>query len=106
VEVLIALPFVAYAGEVLAEKILKPGIKVISKLFPGVDQEAKDYVEGLVCMIPGAVICYLAGLDMFEAIGIPLAGVGGPVLTAIIAGRGANLVHDLLAYLDQLRGAA
>lgn len=104
-EVVIALPFVAYVGERLAEKLIKPFIKGVSPYFDW-PQELKDYVEALVCAIPGFAVSFLAGLDFFEAVGIPLAGVAGQVMTALIAGFGANLVHDLLGYLDQLRGAA
>jgi len=104
-EVVIALPFVAYVGERLAERLFKPLIVAISPLLPAVPQGIKDYVEAVVCAIPGFAICYLAGLDLFAAVGIPLAGVGGLVVTAVAAGFGSNLVHDLLGYLDQLRAA-
>ena len=104
-EVLIALPFVAYVGERLSEKIIKPFIKIVSSVFE-LGQEKADYVEAIVCAIPGFAISLLAGLDLFAAVGIPLAGYGGLVCTALVVGFGANLVHDLLGYLDQLRGAA
>ena len=102
-EFLIALPFVAYLGERLAEKLIKPFIKGVSPYFEW-PQELKDYLESIVCAIPGFAVSLLAGLDMFAALGIPLAGYGGPVVTALVVGFGANLVHDLLCYLDNLRG--
>lgn len=105
-EVLIALPFVAYVGERLAEKLIKPIIVAVSPSLPSVPQGIKDYFEAMTCAVPGFAISLLAGLDLFGAVGIPLAGVGGPIVTALVVGFGSNLVHDLLGYLDQLRGAA
>jgi len=111
-EVLIALPFVAYVGERLAEKLIKPLIKGISsgvldwlgeKIGEESAQNIADYVESIVCAIPGFVLSLLAGLDLFAAVGLPLAGYGGLGATALIVGFGANLVHDLLGYLDALR---
>lgn len=103
-EAVIALPFVAYVGERLAEKIIKPFIRGVSPYYNW-PQEIADYVESIVCAVPGFVLSLLAGLDLFAAVGVPLAGYGGLVATAFIVGFGANLVHDLLGYLDTLRGA-
>ena len=104
-EVLIALPFVAYVGERLSERLIKPFIKGMSPYFDW-PQEIKDYLEAVICAIPGFAISLLASLDLFAAVGIPLAGYGGLLITALAVGFGTNLVHDLLGYLDQLRGAS
>ena len=105
-ETLIALPFVAYVGERLAEKIIKPFVRALSPSLPNVPQEIKDYVESLVCAVPGFAISLLAGLDLFEAVGVPLNPPGGVIVTALVCGFGANLVHEILGYLDELRAKA
>jgi hypothetical protein len=104
-EVLIALPFIAYVGERLSEKVIKPIIKAFSPSFAGVSQEIKDYFEAIACAVPGFAICLLSGIDVFAEVGLPLAYHAGPIVTAFVVGFGTNLVHDLLGYLDQLRGA-
>jgi len=101
-EALIALPFVAYVGERLAEKLIKPLIKGISPYFE-INQDLKDYMEAMICAVPGFAISMLAGLDLFVAVGVPLAGYWGLIFTGLTIGFGANLVHDLLGYLDTLR---
>ena len=103
-EVVVALPFLAYMGERLAEKLIKPLIKAVSPYF-GINQDTKDYVEALVCAVPGFAMSMFAGLDLFTTLGVPLAQPWGFIFTAVAVGFGANLVHDLLGYLDTLRGA-
>lgn len=97
-EVLIALPFLAFLGEQLSEKTLKLIIKVVSPAFDA-NPDVANLVEGLVCAIPGFALCMLAGLDLFPAIGVPLAFNGGPILTALIVGFGSNFVHDVIGAL-------
>ena len=93
--VLIALPFLAFLGEQLSEKTLKLVIKVISPYLQA-SPDVANLVEGLVCAIPGFALCMLSGLDLFPAIGVPLAFNGGPIITALVVGFGSNLVHDVI----------
>jgi hypothetical protein len=105
-EVVFALAFVAYAGERLSEKAIKPFIKGISPYFPGLNQDLKDWVESIVCAIPGFALSVFFGLDLPAAVGLSAAStMVGTVFTGLCAGFGTNLVHDLLGYLDKLRGA-
>ena len=56
-----------------------------------------------VAIALGVVICTLAGLDVFELLGSPLAvpgvpwlgGLIGSVLTGVLASRGANFLYDV-----------
>jgi hypothetical protein len=97
VAVLAAVAFVAFVGEKLAERIIKPIILAVAAYFGDkVRQELRDLVEAVVCAIPGFALSLLAGLDLFPAVGLPLAGSSGLIITALGAGFGSNLVHDMV----------
>ena len=95
--VLAAVSFVAFVGEKLAERILKPIIQAIVPYFgDAIKQELRDLAEAVVCAIPGFALSLLAGLDLFPAVGLPLAGNSGLIVTALGAGFGSNLIHDII----------
>jgi len=97
VEVLGAVAFVAFVGEKLAERTIKLIILAITPYFgEKVRQELRDLVEAVACAIPGFALSLLAGLDLFPAVGLPLAGNSGLIITAVGAGFGSNLVHDIV----------
>jgi len=89
--------FVAFVGEKLAERIIKPIILAITPYFGDmIRQELRDLVEAVACAIPGFALSLLAGLDLFPAVGLPLAGNSGLIITALGAGFGSNLIHDII----------
>ena len=95
--VLAAVAFVAFVGEKLAERIIKPIILAITPYFGDmIRQELRDLVEAVACAIPGFALSLLAGLDLFPAVGLPLAGNSGLIITALGAGFGSNLIHDII----------
>ena len=95
--VLAAVAFVAFVGEKFAERTVKMVVKALSPYFEGVvNQDVADLVEAVVCAIPGFALSLLAGLDLFPAIGLPLAGSSGLIITALGAGFGSNLVHEIV----------
>lgn len=96
--VIAAVAFVAFVGEKFSERTIKLLIKALSAQFNGVaNQHLADLLEAVACAIPGFVISLLAGLDLFPAIGLPLAGSSGLIITALGAGFGSNLVHDIVS---------
>jgi len=97
VAVIAAVGFVAFVGEKLAERIIKPIILAITPYFGDrIRQELRDLVEAVACAIPGFTISLLAGLDLFPAVGLPLAGNSGLIITAVGCGFGSNLIHDIV----------
>ena len=95
--VLAAVAFVAFVGEKFSERTIKLVILAISPYFEGkVNEHIANLVEALACAIPGFALSLLAGLDLFPAVGLPLAGSSGLIITAIGAGFGSNLVHDIV----------
>ena len=95
--VLAAVAFVAFVGEKFSERTIKLVIMAISPYFEGkVNEHLANLVEAVACAIPGFALSLLAGLDLFPAIGLPLAGPSGLLITALGAGFGSNLVHDIL----------
>ena len=58
----------------------------------------------IVPSVLAAILCPLAGLDIFALLGIPLAvPVVGSVLTGAIIGRGSSAVHGLLDKLGKAK---
>lgn len=52
-------------------------------------------------LVVSILVCVLAGVDVFEIIGLPLrVAFVGSILTGIIAARGANFVNDLFTRLN------
>ena len=49
-------------------------------------------------ILAAVVINYLAGLDLFAWLGVPLSpAIAGVLLTGVLISRGSNFVHDLIA---------
>lgn len=86
-EALIGVAFLATLGERLAEVLAKPFLTSVP-----------EKVTRLVCAIPGFVLVLLSGYDAFAAVGIQFPYVStvslGILVTALVAGFGANFVHD------------
>lgn len=58
----------------------------------------------IVPIILAAILCPLAGLDIFALLGVPLAvPIVGSVLTGAIIGRGSSAVHELLDRLTKAK---
>lgn len=52
-------------------------------------------------LVVSILVCVLAGVDVFEIIGLPLrVAFVGSILTGVIAARGANFVNDLFTRLN------
>jgi len=97
VGILAAVAFVAFVGEKFAERTVKMIVKAISPYFADkVNQDLADLLEAVVCAIPGFALSLLAGLDLFPAVGLPLAGSSGLWITALGAGFGSNLIHEIV----------
>lgn len=63
------------------------------------------YVSLIVGFLASIGTTYLANVDIFEAMGVPLvkAPIVGVILTGIILTRGANIFHDILKLIEQAK---
>lgn len=63
-------------------------------------QQGKLNINMVGALILSILICILAGVNIFELLGVTLAcNVVGNILTGIIVSRGANFVNDLFSRL-------
>lgn len=91
------LLFLATVGERLSEYFIKPVILIVSSFVNRPDlQTLADYIERLVCIIPGAGMVVLVQIDIFGYMGLTMPWPWGMIITAFLVGGGANLVHDFL----------
>jgi len=90
-EVLLAIPFLAFVGERLSEYLLKP----LTERLPW-PEGWDDYAERLICAIPGFAMGILTQFDLFAAVDIAMPHPAGVIITAICIGGGANFLHDIL----------
>lgn len=97
-----AFIFLAAAGERVSEWLLKPLIMLISSQINKPElQPWWDYVERIVCAIPGFAWVMLVGLDLFAELGLMMPYSAGVISTAVIVGGGANIAHDILGMIPQ-----
>lgn len=90
--------FLAATGERLSEYFVKPLIMIVSGFVgdrPDLEKAA-EYVERLVCIIPGAGMVVLIQVDIFGYMGLAMPWPWGMIITAFLVGGGANLVHDFM----------
>lgn len=60
----------------------------------------KEYTK-YIALVGGIAICYMTGLGVLQALGIPVAIVDlDYVLSGLILARGSNIVHDLIDKLE------
>lgn len=77
--------FLAVLSERLTEAIATP----VKKRFPNLDTWWMVYVSWIV----GGALVFMAGVNLFD--GVFQNPLVGQTLSAVIAGGGANLIHDL-----------
>ncbi|MBN1668026.1 MAG: hypothetical protein JW862_13105 [Anaerolineales bacterium] len=81
---------------------------VVQTLKPIWEPEKRS-VDFYVTLAVGLVISvganYLADLDLFAAVGVPLVKAAwvGVILTGILVSRGANVLHDIFKLLQGLK---
>ena len=63
------------------------------------------YVNLAVGMLVSVGATYLADLDLFAAVGVPLSKlpIAGVIMTGILISRGANFMHDLIQLAQKLK---
>ena len=82
--------FLATVAEAIVEGFVAPIFDRYEKLTPH-----KFWLFYVAWAVSG-VLVFLSGVNLFEQF-IPAYGTVGQVLTAIIAGRGSNFLHDLFS---------
>ena len=84
---------------VVTEALVEYG-KSIGKAFVGND--IKSAVTQLVAIVVSVLLCFAAGADLFQVVGITFAWPWvGVVLTGILGSRGANYLSDLLTKMQK-----
>lgn len=84
---------------IVTEALVEYG-KSISKAITGNDIKAA--VTQIVAIAVSVLLCFAAGADLFEVVGITFFWPWvGTVLTGILGSRGANYLSDFLGKLHQ-----
>lgn len=88
-----------FALAIITEALVEYG-KSIGKAFAGNDIKAA--VTQIVAIIISVLLCFAAGADLFELVGITFVNPWiGTVLTGILGSRGANYLSDLMTKLNR-----
>ena len=84
---------------IVTEALVEYG-KSIGKAIVGNDKKAA--VTQIAAIIVSVLLCFSAGADLFQVVGIAFAWPGvGTVLTGILGSRGANYLSDFLSKLQK-----
>lgn len=86
-----------FAQIVVMAILLEALVHTLKPLWKPEERSISYFVSLGVAMLASVGINYLAGLDIFTAVGIPLekAPVVGVICTGLLLSRGSNFVHDL-----------
>jgi hypothetical protein len=78
--------------------LLEALVQTVKPIWKPEQASVSFYVSLGIGMVVSVGMNYLAGLDIFSAVGIPLvkAPVVGVVATGLLISRGSNFVHDLI----------
>ena len=84
---------------IVTEALIEYG-KSIGKAFAGND--IKTAVTQLVAIAASVLLCFAAGADLFQVVGISFAWPWvGTVLTGILGSRGANYLSDFISKISK-----
>lgn len=81
----------------VTERVTEAFVAPAKKKWPNADLWWLVYVSWVL----GAVLVFLAGINLFATLVPTLAPLAGQVLTAVVAGGGANLLHDIFDRAQQ-----
>ena len=98
VTTLTAIVLLATLTEALVEYLVKPWLRLaepVDGIVNAREQAAIDLATQYVAAAMGVALCLAYGADLLQLAGLycPWPWVG-PVVTGLLAGRGANFVHD------------
>lgn len=84
---------------VITEALVEYG-KSIGRTF--INKEYKTAVTQIVAVAASVLLCFAAGADLFQVVGINFAWPWvGVVLTGILGSRGANYLSDFISKLNK-----
>lgn len=84
---------------IVTEALVEYG-KSIGKAIAGKDIKAA--ITQILAIVVSVLLCFAAGADLFQVVGITFAWPWvGVVLTGILGSRGANYLSDFLAKLHK-----
>lgn len=84
---------------IVTEALVEYG-KSIGKAFAGGDK--KTALTQLAAIAASVLLCFAAGADLFQVVGITFAWPWvGVVLTGILGSRGANYLSDLIGKISK-----
>ena len=67
-------------------------------------EDGKANPDRIGAAVLGIVLCVAAGIDFFAMVQIPLSiPVLGMILSGLLVSRGANIVHDLLTRIGDIK---
>ena len=93
-----AILLLATITEALVEYLAKPWLRLAIGRIDPADERAQatvDLITGYTATAVGILLCLAYNADMLALVGLASAWPWiGPVVTGILAGRGANFVHD------------
>lgn len=88
-----------FALAIITEALIEYG-KSIGKAFVGNDIKAA--ITQLIAIAVSVFLCFAAGANLFELVGITFVNPWiGTVLTGILGSRGANYLSDLMTKLNR-----
>lgn len=84
---------------VITEALIEYG-KNVGRAF--MNKEYKTAVTQVAAIVASVLLCFAAGADLFQVVGIDFAWPWvGVVLTGILGSRGANYLSDFIAKLNK-----
>lgn len=85
--------------------LIEATVQTVKPIWQPAERTAIFFVNLGVGMAMSVGINYLAGLDLFSAIGVPLVRlpIVGTLLTGLLLSRGANFVHDLIQISQKIK---
>ncbi|MBO7342962.1 MAG: hypothetical protein J6U45_02835 [Alistipes sp.] len=84
---------------IVTEALIEYG-KSIGKAFAGGDK--KTALTQLAAIAASVLLCFAAGADLFQVVGITFAWPWvGVMLTGILGSRGANYLSDLISKISK-----
>ena len=82
----------------LTERLSEALVAPIKKKWPNADLWWWLYVSWII----GSVVTFLSGINLFTEIVPDLSPLAGQILTAVVAGGGANLLSDAFSKIPKM----
>jgi len=90
---------------VILAMLVESFVQTLKPIWEPKERTVIYFVNLGVGILAAAGINYLADLDLFAALGVPLvkAPIVGVILTGILLSRGANFAHDIIQLAQKFK---